>query len=884
MRAWVDGIVNVPYPRLDRVSNPRGFLYFGLPMSTAERLANLTRDEARRRADAIENVAYEIQLEFTKGAAGYAGRCAIAFDCRRTDAELFLDFAGRSVESIELNGQPVQPGAYSGPRILLPAEHLKPGANRAVVTYACDYDVESVGLHHFKDPVDGREYTYTDFEPHDANRVFPCFDQPDLKAVFTTRVLAPRDWEVVSNTVPEAREDRGDRALWRFSPTPKISTYLMNVSAGEYQVWEDPRARVPSRLFARRSLAAYIAADELFDITRKGFEWYETYFDVKYPFAKYDQIFVPEFKTGAMENVGAVVVTDTVLFRHLPTPEERVDRAILLLHEMAHMWFGNLVTMRWWDGLWLNESFATYMSFLAAEAVTDYAEIWQFFDARLRRWAVWQDELSTTHPIEMDVPETRGCLNNFDGITYGKGCCVLKQLVFRLGAEAFRKGVSAYLKAYSFSNTSNLDFIHALEKSAGTDLSGWERSWLHASGVNTLGCELAVVDGRIASLSIRQSPGNGDGRLKEHRLKLGLFGDSGAGFALVHTLEATAAGEVTPVSAAAGLGAPAFLHPNHGSEAYAKVTLDPRSLAAVEAGLARFSDAGVRSGILDILRGMLQDAHLPAPRYLAIVTGALPGEPSSQILDALARSVLASLAQHLAREARLAPAARVHAIALERVARPGLADGVRRIWFRYLVGTAFDPAAQDRLRGLLDGHVTLGALGLDQDMRWDVVSWLGRQRGEQALVNAEATRDATDRGQRRSIAIHASLPDAATKKSMWQRFLEDRQTSLELLKAGFASFHQPDQEALLAPYATAYADALPVVARERSMEYAMSFAESLFPVFATADQAFAVRLAALLGSSELPPALVRILKERRDDLDRLRRIRALAAKTSQGGS
>ena len=840
-----------------------------------ERLANLTRDDARRRADLVSNVDYRVTLAFERGARGYTGRCQIAFDMARPEP-VFLDFVGREVRSIVLNGQRLPPDAHRGHRIELPP--LAAGRNVAEVDYACDYDVESVGLHHFRDPVDGCEYLYTDYEPHDANRVFPGFDQPDLKATFEVIVLAPPGWEVVSNTPPEHSLPAGERKRWAFAKTPRISTYLMNVCAGDYQVWTDPLARIPSRLLARKSLAPHVAAEELFEITRKGFDFYERYFEVPYPFGKYDQIFVPEFKTGAMENVGAVVITDNVLFRHQPTAEERVDRAILLLHEMAHMWFGNLVTMRWWDGLWLNESFATYMSFLAAEAVTDYRAIWPFFDARLRRWAVWQDELSTTHPIEMDVPETRGCFNNFDGITYGKGCCVLKQLVFRLGTEPFRRGVSEYLKQYSWQNTENLDFIRSLSHAAATDLSDWERAWLHASGVNTLGCEIAESGGKLSGLSIVQSPGNGDARLKEHRLRLGFFEEVAGEFKLAHSLEAVVQGERTAVDAARGLPAPAFIHPNLGFEAYAKSTLDPRSLAAAESGLARFADDGVRSGILDILRSMLMDAHLPAQRYLAIVSSLLPGEPSGQILDALSRPIVAVLQTHLPEAARREPAARLHALAAAELAKPDHTPGLRRIWFRYYLGAALAEPARAEVRRLLDGATVIPNLTLDQDMRWDLVGHLVRFTGEDALVAAESLRDATDRGERRALAIRAATPDPGAKRLIWERFCRDRETSLELLKAGFGGFHQPHQGAVLAPYAGAYLDALPAIARDRSMEFAMAFTESLFPEFHD-EPAFMARLDSTLAAGTLPPALVRILQECRDDLQRLAKIRALARRT-----
>ena len=838
-------------------------------------LANLTRDDARRRAAAITSVDYTLHLEFALAATGYRGRCLIAFACARADADLFVDFVGRAIESAELNGHALPAGARQGPRLMLPAALLTTGRNRLAVEYACDYDLESVGLHHFTDPADGGEYLYTDFEPHDANRVFPCFDQPDLKATFQVSVLAPTGWEVVSNTAVESRREVDDRTFWQFGPTPRMSTYLMNVSAGNYQVWEDPEARIPSRLLARRSLAPHVDAAELSRITRAGFDFYERYFEIPYPFGKYDQIFVPEFKTGAMENVGAVVITDSVLFRHRPTAEERVDRAILLLHEMAHMWFGNLVTMRWWDGLWLNESFATYMSFLAAEACTDYREIWQFFDARLRRWAVWQDELSSTHPIEMDVPETAGCFNNFDGITYGKGCCVLKQLVFRLGAEPFRKGVAAYLKKYAWQNTENLDFIRALSEAAGADLTKWEEAWLHASGVNTLACEVAEAGGRLTALAVRQSRGNGDARLKEHRVRLGFFADSAAGLTVERTLEVTLDGERTAVAGAAGLAAPAFLHPNLGFEAYAKTTLDARSLACAEAGLARFTDAGVRSGVVDILGGMLMDAELPAGRFVTIVSGLLPGEPSSQILDVLSRRVVLALSEHLPRERRAAPAARIFAMAAQEAARAGAPAGVRRIWFRFMAGTALEAEAHERLRALLAGREALGDLELDQEMRWDLVAQLARFDAEPGLLAAEEARDRTDRGARRAEVVRASFPDAAVKQRSWERFLTDRQTSLELLKRGFSGFVQAGQEAVLAPYTAAYLEALPRVAAERSMEFAMAFAEDLFPAYEEAA-GFRDQLEQLIRGGTIPSALGRIVAEQRDDLVRLQRIRARA--------
>ncbi|MBI4872612.1 MAG: aminopeptidase N, partial [Candidatus Riflebacteria bacterium] len=391
----------------------------------------LTETEARARAAQVSDVSEDVTLTFTAGSRSFGGAAVLRFRLAGTGSALRLDFKGPAPKRLSVNGANLELPDHDGNRLLLPAAALRIGPNVVEVGYENPYDTSGVGVCHIVDPADGREYVYTDFEPFNAHRLLPCFDQPDLKARFRVTIEAPADWVAVANGPESARAPAsGGAVAHRFEPTPSLSTYLLFVGAGPYAVFSDPHCAVPSRLFARQSMKGHVDTRELFELIRHGLDFYREYFGMAYPFAKYDQLFLPEFNTSAMENPGAVTFNERFLFRHAPTTKERMERAEIVLHEMAHMWFGNLVTMRWWDGLWLNESFATYVGNLALARATRYKDAFEEFLTVQKSEAYRKDQLPTTHPVAGTVADTNAAFDSFDDITYGKGASLLKQLAF----------------------------------------------------------------------------------------------------------------------------------------------------------------------------------------------------------------------------------------------------------------------------------------------------------------------------------------------------------------------------------------------------------------------------------------------------------------------
>src|SRR6266513_2509040 len=446
---------------------------------------NLTRDEARRRAQLIQTPLYDISLDLTRDSATFACEATIHFLCQDPGASSFIDFLAPSVDSCELNGEEVPKEAFNGARITL--SNLR-DANELHVLATCDYQNIGAGLNRFKDPVDHKVYLHSQFETFDAHRMFPCFDQPDLKASFTFTVLAPSDWVVVSNNAGQAQTVTGKENIkrWTFGATPKMSSYLTAIVAGPYHGVRDRHGDVDLGIFCRQSLASYLDPDEIFTVTKQGLDFYAEAYKYPYPFQKYDQLFVPEFSAGAMENIGCVTFNESMLFRSKVTEAVREDRANAILHEMAHMWFGDLVTMRWWDDLWLNESFATFASYLGLVEATRFRSAWTTFASSWKTWAYRQDQLPSTHPIVADAPDIETMKTNFDGITYAKGASVLRQLVAWVGQKEFLDGVRAYFARHAWGNTELTDFLAALEEASGRPLADWSQQWLETTGVNTM--------------------------------------------------------------------------------------------------------------------------------------------------------------------------------------------------------------------------------------------------------------------------------------------------------------------------------------------------------------------------------------------------------------
>ncbi len=827
--------------------------------------SNLTREEAKERARLVSEVSYEVSLDLRDDET-FRSRTQLKFRGKRPGAATFVDLAAPGVESAELNGQPLPPGAFSGGRLRLRIAE----DNDLVVVAQLAYEHTGVGLHRFVDPVDGAVYLHTQFEPFDAHRVFACFDQPDLKATYTFEVDAPAGWEVVSGARTVSRPEPGREGRWRFAPTARMSTYLAALVAGPYHSVHRRHRDIDMGLYCRQSLAQYLDADEILEITAAGFDFFESAFGQPYPFGKYDQCFVPEFNFGAMENAGCVTFSERHLFRSKVTEAEREGRADTILHEMAHMWFGDLVTMRWWDDLWLNESFATFASHLAMVEATRFHSAWTTFASAWKVWAYRQDQLPSTHPIVADAPDIEAMKTNFDGITYAKGASVLRQLVAWVGQDEFLAGVRTYFKRHAWGNTELGDFLGALEESSGRDLSSWSSEWLETTGVNTLRARFDTDDGAFTSFELEQEAAADHPTLRSHRVTVGLYDRAVAGLELRERVELDVVGHRTPLGSLVGRLAPDLVLVNDLDWAYAKIRLDPRSLATVASHLGALSDPLARSLCWAAVWDMLRDAELPARHYLDIVLANLAGEDEIAVVSGLLRNadtaavVYGDPANREPARRRLAE----HAEASLRSAPPG--SDLQLVFCRALASAARGGDHLALLDGLLSGARAVEGLEVDTELRWTLIRSLAAAGAAgESLIAAEEERDPTDAGHRHAAAARAARPDAAAKAAAWQDLVEG-DLPLATMRAVMGGFRQADQEQLLQPWVEPYFAALQPVWDRRGSDVGMSFTEMLYPV---SDGGAQLTESYLAGHD--PPAPVRrLLLEGRDQALRIARARA----------
>ncbi len=844
------------------------------PILTQERDI-LTEDAATTRAERISNCRYELTLDLTKGAPTYRGGITLTFD-QQGAGDLMLNFRGKHIDLLELNGEQVD-FTWRGRELTLPAASLA-GSNTLHIDYENDYDHGGDGIHQFIDPEDGEEYLYTNFEPFDAHRLFPCFDQPDIKARYQLTVIAPAEWTLTANAQEASKETLADgRICHRYEETPPFSTYLFALIAGPYHVARDEHCGVPLALLCRRSMAEYLDTDELFTITRQGLNFFGEFFDYPYAFGKYDQIFVPEFNHGAMENVGAVTFNESMVYRDPPTENQRRRRAEVILHEMAHMWFGNLVTMRWWNDLWLNESFATYMSYLAMEGATRFQSGWQDFNNGIKNWAYRQDQLITTHPIAGTVHDTDETFLNFDGITYGKGASVLKQLVATIGLDGFREGMRHYFHTYDYGNASLQDFLGSLEEGSGRDLGEWSRLWLETPSLNTIQAQWESDGERLTSLTLSQSAPADYPTIRPHTLETGLLSDDGTATS-IEALPVVLEGEEMDVEAARGRPRPVLVYPNFNDHAYAKIALDAESLAWAEANIERVDDDLLRQQLWSTLWSMVRDQQLRSTDFLAIVRAKIGFEQNIELVD----SVLGHAA---GAQNRYVPADRRDAEAhlLFETAREGLLaasdQDTRIIWARALVGFAVNEDDLRSVARLADGEEQIEGFELDQDMRWGVAARyvaFGLE-GAAERVAAEAARDPSDRGQRAQLRCETAPPDAVTKSAAWERFTGEGYGSRYLNQAAMSGFNWTHQAELLAPYADAFFEQVSGIFLERDREFATVFYAGLIPGYLV-EQSTLDRAQALLDETPDDQAVLqRMLRESIDDLGRAIACRAYAA-------
>ncbi|CAM3827906.1 aminopeptidase N [Tsukamurella strandjordii] len=850
---------------------------------------NLTQVQAAERASIVDVARYAIDLDLTDGSNSpgtgtFGSTTTITFGAT-AGAETFIDLIASDVTAT-LNGAPVDVSGYTeeqGLRLTGLAEQ-----NELVVSGQFHYSNTGEGLHRFTDPTDDAVYLYSQFETADAKRMFACFDQPDLKAVFDVTVTAPSSWTVVSNGAESATATLATGAQrWTFVTTEPMSTYLVALIAGPYAVWKDAytdeHGTIDLRLFCRASLAEHMDPERLFTETKQGFGFYHKNFGIPYAFGKYDQLFVPEFNAGAMENAGAVTFLEDYVFRSKVTRYLYERRCETVLHEMAHMWFGDLVTMRWWDDLWLNESFATFASVLSQAEATEYTSAWTTFANVEKSWAYRQDQLPSTHPVAADIPDLQAVEVNFDGITYAKGASVLKQLVAYVGLDPFLAGLRAYFAEHKFGNATFDDLLRALEASSGRDLSGWGAQWLKTTGINILRPDFELDDqGRFTRFTIVQEGAQpGAGETRTHRLAVGVYADQGGKLVRTKRVELDVEGERTDVAELVGVDRGELVLINDDDLTYCSVRLDPVSLATVTNRIADIADSLPRTLGWSAAWEMTRQAEMKARDFVTLVLGGIGAETEVGVVQRVVLQAQTAVEAYADPAWAAAEGRDRLASGLLQLARDAEAGSDFQLAFvNALATSALGTDQVQVLRSLFDGadpaSVGLAGLSVDTDLRWRLVNALARSGALTAdEIEAEVLRDPTAAGERAAATALAARPDGRVKEEAWEKVFGDDSISNTMTRAISAGIAAPGQAELLAPFTARYFAAIDEVWSRRSSEVAQTVVIGLYPSWDISDGAVAAADAWLAG--EHPSALRRLVLEGRDGVVRSLRARAFDA-------
>ena len=832
--------------------------------------ANLTHAEATARSAALRLSTYDLHLDVTNAptdADSYDVTARITFTT--TETETFVDYLGKAVHSVRVNGEEVE-NTFDGGRVYL--SNLPVGEELTVeIAGSSYYSRTGQGLHRMHDQADGTTYLYSHLEPSDARRIFPCFDQPDLKASYEVHLTGPEGWELLSNQPEVNREEAADgNVTVHFAETPLLSTYLTSFAAGPYvekhSTWTAPDGSldVELRAFARASMAEYLD-DEILQVTAQGMDFFHNNYGYPYPWGKYDSIFVPEYNLGAMENPGLVTFTEHYLFRSAATRAQHAGRTNTILHEMSHMWFGDLVTPQWWDDLWLKESFAEFMGADASVNATEYTEAWVNFAGQRKNWAYLQDQLPTTHPIKAEIPDVDAARQNFDGITYAKGAAVLKQLVHYVGRENFYAGARDYFQEHAFGAATFEDLLKALKKHTDRDLDTWSTAWLRTSGPDTLTPELHTDGDTIHELAITVEA---EDTTRPHRLNLALFDDSLTKYA---TLDVDLEGERTILDEVSGLQAPALLLLNDGDHTYAKVRFDETSLETIRTRLSEVPDELARAVIWTSLWNLTRDGEWPVRSYLDTVLNHAPAESNPTLLTTAFANARYAIDHFVSKgvreEIRADYAERLWQVLQEAPASSDTQLTLARATIQALAATPDDSGTQ-RLRALLDGSVD--GLALDPDIRWSILRALAARDAVSAEeLEAEKERDNTLTGAAAYLGVSHTFPSAEVKREVFDLVRTPGKYSNAEVDSLLAAFNAPRSGHLTEAFAQEYFDSLTKLWEEHPIEIANRLVRGLYPDLAMADAATSDFL-----SSERPRALRRVLLECQDALRRAHRVRA----------
>jgi aminopeptidase N len=834
---------------------------------------NLTRAEAAVRSALLAVDSYDVVLDLTSDEKTFNAHTTVKFSAK-TPEPTFIDVVAGSLTGATLNGTALDVSGFDGESLhLIPAA----GANVLAVDAVANYMNTGEGLHRFVDPADGEVYLYSQFETADARRMYACFDQPNLKATFTLTVEVPDHWEVISNNPVASKESiREGVTRWIFTTTPRISTYITALVAGPYHHVHDTHVgaekTIPLGIYCRKSLAEHLDAEQIFTVTKQGFNFFEKEFGLAYPFDKYDQIAVAEFNAGAMENAGAVTFAEEFLvFRSKVTDRTYNWRANAILHEMAHMWFGDLVTMTWWDDLWLNESFAEWVSYLALARATRFTNSWTVFNAERKNWAYRQDQLSSTHPIVSDMIDLETVKTNFDGITYAKGASALLQLVAYVGEDNFIKGLRAYFAKYAWGNTTLNDLLAELEAASGRDLQPWVATWLKTAGVNTLRPELTISDGKYTTVAIVQEPPTipeNSTELRPHRMSIGLYDMTNGKLAKRRSAELDVTGVRTEIPELAGERVADLVLVNDGDLSYAKIRFDDRSIATLRSNFENITDPLARALCSAAAWDMLRDAELTASDFVPLMLSGMQTETDIAIVQ-MAMSQMDSAVELYSAPAHRDALRLQQTEGLKSLLEQSEAGSDHQLAFARAYASAAanvsDPVHLKVVEELLNG--SLKGLVLDDDLRWHFLAALSSRGviGETEIAVAVA-KDNTASGVKSAAFARASMPTAEAKESAWAEAIACKVPN-HIQAALISGIQRANQRNLMEPFVDRFFESLIPTWTEQSFEMASNIAMRLYPIMVTKQETLDATKT-WLAKPNIPAALYRLIAENRDALER----------------
>ncbi len=839
---------------------------------------NISRAEAQERSKHLAVQSYDVTLDVTHGGEKFISRSEVRFTCTTEGYRTFIDAVGTRLISATLNGRAIDTSSFDGESLFLEGVAQE---NHLIVEIEAEYSKNGEGLQYSVDPADGEAYLYSQGETAYIRRMYPCFDQPDLKATFTLTAIVPSHWEVISNSPVASKNIDGKSATWKFLPTPRISTYITALIAGPYSYVHDVykgKKEVPLGIYCRKSLAEHLDPEDIFLVTKQGFDYFEKVFGLAYPFEKYDQIAVMDFNWGAMENSGAVTFReDLLVFRSKVTERMYSARANTILHEMAHMWFGNMVTMSWWDDLWLNESFAEFTAYLALVEGTRFKNGWSGFNSERKNWAYRQDQLSSTHPIVADMIDIETVNANFDGITYAKGASVLQQLVAHVGRENFLAGLRAYFAKHAWGNTTLKDLLVELEKTSGRDLSPWVSTWLQTAGVNTLRPQLTIENGKYVKVAIKQEPPlvpAGSKELRPHRLAVGLYDLESGKLSRRKSHEFDLAGEVTEVAALSGEKEADLLLINDTDLSYAKIRFDERSIATLKSHLGKIDDSLTRALCWSAAWDMLRDAELSATDFIDIALACLPGDDDITIVTNVAMQLVTAVELYAADKNRDRLREKVADSLIQMLGNTKPGSDHQLQFARAIATFAHTNGQKAKISEMLAGKVA--GLTVDADLRWHFITNLVEKGvATRADINQELTRDNTVTGENAHQLCLAAFPDAESKAWAWTESTESDITNSKRV-ATLSGFARPLHRDLIEGYVDRYFEILLDVWGKKSYEVSSKIVSLLFPAYIVKESTLAKANGWLGGEGKDAPAILkRLVAEGRDALERALKVKAI---------